>query len=213
MISTAKVVSATVFTVTGTAAADNVNISALTLDGATVAGLSTTVTVTTTEKLIYSGQGGTGSTEAISFCRYLRNKTGLFIGGSSGAVVAACARYLAMHAEIERPICLSSDGGANYISSIFNEQWVAQSGLMVPHIPPLYLTGGLMGAVLVSVSLVTVRTLGAGGVVAATVSGQVVVSAILDRFGFLGLDRIGLTPARLLGFALLLAGTALVTAR
>jgi transporter family-2 protein len=83
----------------------------------------------------------------------------------------------------------------------------------VPHIPPLYLTGGLMGAVLVSVSLVTVRTLGAGGVVAATVSGQVVVSAILDRFGFLGLDRIGLTPARLLGFALLLTGTALVTAR
>ncbi len=83
----------------------------------------------------------------------------------------------------------------------------------VPHIPPLYLTGGLMGAVLVSVSLVTVRTLGAGGVVAATVSGQVVVSAILDRFGFLGLDRVGLTPARLLGFALLLGGTALVTAR
>ena len=63
-----------------------------------------------------------------------------------------------------------------------------------------------MGAVLVSVSLVTVRTLGAGGVVAATVSGQLVVSAILDQFGFLGLDRIGLTPARLLGFALLLGG-------
>jgi transporter family-2 protein len=83
----------------------------------------------------------------------------------------------------------------------------------VPHIPPLYLTGGLMGAVLVSVSLVTVRTLGAGGVVAATVSGQLVVSAILDQFGFLGLDRVGLTPARLLGFALLLGGTALVTAR
>jgi bacterial/archaeal transporter family-2 protein len=83
----------------------------------------------------------------------------------------------------------------------------------VPHIPPLYLTGGLMGAVLVSVSLVTVRTLGAGGVVAATVSGQLVVSAVLDRYGFLGLDRIGLTPARLTGFALLLAGTALVTWR
>jgi bacterial/archaeal transporter family-2 protein len=83
----------------------------------------------------------------------------------------------------------------------------------VPHIPPLYLTGGLMGAVLVSVSLVTVRTLGAGGVVAATVSGQLVVSAILDRYGFLGLDRIGLTPARLAGFALLLGGTALVTWR
>jgi transporter family-2 protein len=83
----------------------------------------------------------------------------------------------------------------------------------VPHIPAIYLTGGLMGAGLVSVSLVTVRTLGAGGVVAATVSGQLVVSAILDRYGFLGLDRVGLTPARLAGFALLLAGTVLVTTR
>jgi bacterial/archaeal transporter family-2 protein len=83
----------------------------------------------------------------------------------------------------------------------------------VPHIPVIYLTGGLMGAVLVSVSLITVRTLGAGGVVAATVAGQLVVSAFLDRFGVLGLDRVGLTPARLLGFALLLGGTALVTAR
>ncbi len=83
----------------------------------------------------------------------------------------------------------------------------------VPHIPLVYLTGGLLGAVLVSVSLVTVRTLGAGGVVAATVTGQLIVSALLDRYGVLGLERIGLTPMRLGGFALLLIGTALVTAR
>jgi bacterial/archaeal transporter family-2 protein len=83
----------------------------------------------------------------------------------------------------------------------------------IPHIPVIYLTGGFMGAALISVSLVTVRTLGAGGVVAATVASQLVVSALLDRFGVLGLDRVGLSPARLLGFALLLAGTALVTAR
>jgi len=83
----------------------------------------------------------------------------------------------------------------------------------IPHIPAGYLTGGLLGAALISVSLVTVRTLGAGGVVAATLSGQLIVSAILDRFGLLGLDRVGLTPARLLGFALLLGGTALVTTR
>jgi transporter family-2 protein len=59
----------------------------------------------------------------------------------------------------------------------------------------------------------TVRTLGAGGVVAATVAGQLIVSALLDRAGVLGLDRVGLTPTRLLGFGLLLLGTALVTAR
>jgi bacterial/archaeal transporter family-2 protein len=83
----------------------------------------------------------------------------------------------------------------------------------VPHIPVVYLTGGLMGAALISVSLVAVRTLGAGGVVSATVASQLVVSALLDRFGVLGLDRVGLTPARVLGFALLLTGTALVTTR
>lgn len=83
----------------------------------------------------------------------------------------------------------------------------------IAHIKPVYLTGGLLGAALVSVSLVTVRTLGAGGVVAATVTGQLVVSAVLDRFGVLGLSRVGLTPGRLAGFALLLAGTALVTSR
>ncbi len=79
--------------------------------------------------------------------------------------------------------------------------------------PLLYLTGGLMGAALISVSLVTVRTLGAGGVVAATVCGQLVVSALLDRLGVLGLTAVGLTPLRLLGFALLLAGTFLIVLR
>jgi transporter family-2 protein len=83
----------------------------------------------------------------------------------------------------------------------------------VPHIPVVYLTGGLLGAALVSVSLVTVRTLGAGGVVAATVTGQLVVSAMLDRYGVLGLERVGLTPLRVGGFALLLVGTAMVTVR
>ena len=83
----------------------------------------------------------------------------------------------------------------------------------IPHIPVIYLTGGLLGAILVTVSLVTVRTLGAGGVVAATVTGQLVVSALLDQFGVLGLERIGVTPLRLAGFAFLLAGTAMVTAR
>lgn len=83
----------------------------------------------------------------------------------------------------------------------------------LPNVPVGYLTGGLMGAALVTVSLVSVRTLGAGGVVAATVATQLIVSAMLDRAGVLGLHQIGLTPLRLTGFALLLAGTFLVTVR
>jgi transporter family-2 protein len=73
------------------------------------------------------------------------------------------------------------------------------------------LTGGLLGIALVTVSVLTVRTLGAGGVVAATVAGQLIVSALLDRAGVLGLDRIGLTTPRLLGMGLLVIGTLLIT--
>jgi len=91
-------------------------------------------------------------------------------------------------------------GGASQLASL-------------PSVPVGYLTGGLFGAVLVSVSLVAVRTLGAGGVVAATVCTQLIVSAALDRFGVLGLTQLGLTPLRLCGFALLLTGTLMVTLR
>ena len=83
----------------------------------------------------------------------------------------------------------------------------------VTSVAPLYLTGGLMGALLISVSLVTVRTLGAGGVVAATVVGQLVVSAAIDRAGVFGLDPTPLTAGRVLGFVLLIAGTLLVVLR
>lgn len=88
-----------------------------------------------------------------------------------------------------------------------------QSLKALPKVPAIYLSGGLYGAALVTVSLVTVRYLGAGGVVVAIVSGQVIVAALLDRAGVLGLDKVGLSPLRLLGFAALLIGTALVTLR
>lgn len=78
-------------------------------------------------------------------------------------------------------------------------------------VPWYEITGGVMGVILVTVSLVAVRTLGAGGVVAATVAGQLIVSALLDRAGVLGLEKVGLTPTRLAGMGLLVLGTLLIT--
>jgi bacterial/archaeal transporter family-2 protein len=75
----------------------------------------------------------------------------------------------------------------------------------------IYWTGGLMGVVIVGVSLVTVRELGAAGVVAATICGQLTLSLVLDYFGVLGLEKVGLTPDRVIGVALLAAGTFLLT--
>ena len=73
-----------------------------------------------------------------------------------------------------------------------------------------YLTGGLLGAAYVTTVLVSVRTLGAGGVTAATIAGQLTMSVFIDRSGLLGLDERGLTLQRLLGIALLAAGTFLI---
>jgi transporter family-2 protein len=73
-----------------------------------------------------------------------------------------------------------------------------------------YLIGGLLGAAYVTTVLLTVRTLGAGGVTAATVAGQLTMSVIIDRMGVLGLDKQPITAGRVAGVLLLFAGTLLV---
>ena len=52
-----------------------------------------------------------------------------------------------------------------------------------------------------------------GKVAAALVATQLIFSALIDRLGLLDVTQIGLTPARVLGIALLIAGTVLVTSR
>lgn len=76
---------------------------------------------------------------------------------------------------------------------------------------PQHALGGIAGAAIVAISLVTVKKLGASGVVAATICTQLIVSVILDRAGVLGLERYYVTPIRVIGIVLLIAGTAAVT--
>jgi transporter family-2 protein len=75
---------------------------------------------------------------------------------------------------------------------------------------PQYLIGGLLGACYVSSILVTVRTLGAGGIVAATIGGQLTMSVIIDQFGLLGIDKDPISAMKLGGVLLLAVGTLLV---
>lgn len=77
-------------------------------------------------------------------------------------------------------------------------------------VPWYLLLGGVLGAVYVFTALVTVSSIGAGGVAAATITGQLTFSLMLDRAGFLGLAEAPITADRILGVALLLAGTFLI---
>jgi bacterial/archaeal transporter family-2 protein len=80
----------------------------------------------------------------------------------------------------------------------------------VAHVEWYYLLGGALGAAYVFSALVLVSNIGAGGVAAATVTGQLTTSVVLDQIGFLGLDKEPISPARIVGVMFLLAGTYLI---
>jgi bacterial/archaeal transporter family-2 protein len=73
-----------------------------------------------------------------------------------------------------------------------------------------WVLGGVGGVIIVTTTLITVRELGAGGVTAATIAGQLAASVVLDRMGVLGLDERAITWEKVLGIALLAAGTVLI---
>jgi 2,3-diaminopropionate biosynthesis protein SbnA len=72
-----------------------------------------------------------GACEAFAFCREVDATTGIMLGGSSGACLAACARYLQSHPRVERAVCICADRGEHYASSIFSSSWLAQNGFEV----------------------------------------------------------------------------------
>lgn len=88
-------------------------------------------------------------------------------------------------------------GQADGVGNVFDVRWY-------------YLLGGVLGATYVFTALVVVSTVGAGGVAAATITGQLTASVLLDRVGFLGLAETPITWERALGVCLLLAGTYLI---
>lgn len=72
---------------------------------------------------------------------------------------------------------------------------------------PQYFIGGLIGVIVVIASLSAVTEIGAAGLTAALVTGQMTGSLILDRTGAFGLTRIPIDRIRIAAAAALLAGT------
>jgi bacterial/archaeal transporter family-2 protein len=73
--------------------------------------------------------------------------------------------------------------------------------------------GGLLGAVYVTVAILTVRTLGVSGLTAIVITGQLVSAVIIDRFGLLGIARQPIGAGRIIGLLLLVVGVVLVVRR
>ena len=117
------------------------------------------------------------------------------LGRSTGSLPAALVSFFIGTLLLAVIVALS--GHTSGLGSMFNVPWY-------------YLVGGILGAAYVTVALISVSTIGAGGVAAATITGQLTTAVVIDRLGILGLERVPLTGSRLIGIALLLAGTFLV---
>jgi len=117
------------------------------------------------------------------------------LGRATGSLPAALVSFLVGTVALAAIVVLSGKAGG--LSSSFDVSWY-------------YLLGGLLGAVYVANALIAVTAIGAGGVAAATITGQLTFSVAIDRLGLFGLDQVPLSPERVIGVALLLAGTVLI---
>src|SRR5258707_3658026 len=117
------------------------------------------------------------------------------LGRSTGSLPAALVSLGIGTLALAAIVVLSGKAGG--LDSTFGVSWY-------------YLLGGLLGAVYVTNALIAVSAIGAGGVAAATITGQLTASVAIDRLGLFGPDQVSLSPERVIGGALLLAGTVLV---
>jgi transporter family-2 protein len=76
--------------------------------------------------------------------------------------------------------------------------------------PPAYWTPGLLGAVYVTSVILVAPKLGVTLTFALIVTGQMLIALLFDQYGLLGLPVKQITPWRLLGALLLVAGVVLV---
>jgi bacterial/archaeal transporter family-2 protein len=75
--------------------------------------------------------------------------------------------------------------------------------------PPWLWSGALMSLLIVFTITLAGARIGTAATIGVIIAGQLVMAALIDRFGLFGADRIGLGWARLTGLALLAAGAAL----
>jgi len=73
--------------------------------------------------------------------------------------------------------------------------------------------GGLMGFTVVGSITFAQPRIGATAVIGILIAGQLVMGAVIDRFGWFGVEQIGISPYRALGVVLLGIGAALSLVR
>jgi len=96
------------------------------------------------------------------------------------------------------------------VAVVGGARWAPGSAASVPAWAWL---GGLLGALYVASTTVLGPRLGAAALLALTLAGQMVAALLVDHYGIIGFPQSPITPSRLLGAALLVAGVLLIMRR
>ena len=115
---------------------------------------------------------GVGAGGLVGMQAPINSRLGKSVGSAAGGDLLVPRRH--RRAGADR--CSSLRGGLGGLGQVGRAPWWA-------------LVGGLLGAVYVIVALVAVRTLGASGLTAVVIGGQLAISVVIDRFGLLGVAR------------------------
>lgn len=83
-------------------------------------------------------------------------------------------------------------------------------GRLLSGLPWWVWTAGPMGAFFVTMTILAVPRLGAMSVMALLVAGQMLMSLVMDHYGWLGIPPQPVSPGRALGALMLLAGVVLI---
>lgn len=77
-----------------------------------------------------------GDAESFHTARELARREGMLVGGSCGTAVAAALRYARRLTASDLVVVLCPDTGRNYLSKMYDDQWLAANNLqMVPEVP------------------------------------------------------------------------------
>lgn len=136
----------------------------------------------------------------------------MFVGGMAVALQPSINARLAQKTGLLQSSCISFAVGtlALFVAALLVGRGSFRG---IASASGFELTGGLLGAFFVTMTIFVVPRIGTAAAMAAVIGAQLTTGVLLDHFGFLGGRHIPLDPGRSIGIALLLAGGVLVFRR
>ncbi len=141
----------------------------------------------------------------------------LILGLGAGAMVAVQA---AVNARLRQAVAspfqaalVSFLVGTLALAAIVAVSARSWEGTSLSRLPWWAWTGGMLGAGYITAAVILAPRVGSLALIAMLIAGQILTALVLDHFGLLALPRVPVSPARLAGAALLLAGLFLILRR